>query len=1383
GNPCAAGDACNNTCNEATDTCFSPAATACDDGAYCNGADTCDGAGTCANHAGDPCAAGNACNNPCNEATDTCFSPAATACDDGAFCNGADTCDGAGTCVSAGNPCAAGNACNNTCNEATDTCFSPAATPCDDGAFCNGADTCNGAGACVSAGNPCAGGPVCNNICNEAADNCLSPAATSCDDGAFCNGADTCNGAGSCANHVGDPCAAGNACNNTCNEATDTCFSPAATACDDGAFCNGADTCDGAGSCANHAGDPCAAGNACNNTCNEATDTCFSPAATPCDDGLFCNGADTCNGAGACGTHAGDPCLGGPTCQNICNEAADSCNSPAGTGCDDGVFCNGADTCDGAGACGTHAGDPCLGGPTCQNICTEAADNCNSPVGTGCDDGLFCNGADTCNGAGACGTHAGDPCLGGPTCQNTCNEAADNCNSPVGTGCDDGLFCNGADTCNGGGSCIIHAGDPCLGGPACQNICNEGADNCNSPVGTGCNDGLFCNGADTCDGAGSCGTHAGDPCLGGPICQNICNEAVDNCNSPAGTSCNDGVFCNGVDTCNGGGTCLHPNLANGTPCDDGDGDLCDSTCQAGACAGVPVTCPDDGDECNGVDTCVPATGLCAGGASLPDDTPCNGGDNNFCNSTCQATTCVAVPVDCNDGNPCTVDTCNIADGTCSSTSPNYNLNSPVGSTSDLPDPQDICLTAGSQAQYVIYVNLQDMGFNPLPGETVSIEARSGAAVWADTVTESSFQPGTYYRTLLAAPGAGNAEIEITLCAGSIVLNETVLVTYAPANPATRGGTGGCNPAAGFLVDGNLKVTVVEEETGNTISGARVMIDLAGNNSIYETNFEAWLGDGGASVPAPNTCVTDGNGVCEFYDYGANMYDVRTVTAGTNNRSYFTIVDTNASELILPLKELYPAENIVRWTNENTNEADRGGFLPGATLGAGLALPILDLSFFSRCEITALMEPSRCVSLNGTPTEVPENFFMPRHNYFIGGQITPRVLWNLSLDQLAHDPQSVSMPFGEVPLTAATAGWIEILRRFQYSKFGFLLDHATVNDIAGKTINLNENFPYRLNVTVNTPIPNCSDLLGVTGGDYDAQLGSGDLFMMGHAISLYNVWANCNTPGVPRTMSIPVSDLNAAGSPNPAGITMLAGIGARFMEDDPARPYVVPASLRWAATGSVYRDNGSGGAPFNGTANSTWSVTDLLDFAALTFTGPGSFRWDDTTSNGTVPDYSVHHLNVDTLTYPPPPCPSIDQRTFRRTKSVQWVVVRPFEPTCAGGSECFVLPTLPAGWPRQGTGAAKRDGFDLRYGSGLPCSIDANCNTGIGEVCRDVDNTLGPGGLQCAIISGSDYEVQRYYWWPSIYRLGLTTFDFDAFAFEDDVTYRTEQSSNELDFSN
>jgi hypothetical protein len=68
-----------------------------------------------------------------------------------------------------------------------------------------------------------------------------------------------------------------------------------------------------------------------------------------CDDGLFCTGAETCDGNNQC-VSAGDPCTGGPACNDVCNEVADDCVAPDGTSCDDGQMCTIADTCS-AGAC------------------------------------------------------------------------------------------------------------------------------------------------------------------------------------------------------------------------------------------------------------------------------------------------------------------------------------------------------------------------------------------------------------------------------------------------------------------------------------------------------------------------------------------------------------------------------------------------------------------------------------------------------------------------------------------------------------------------------------------------------------------------------------------------------------------------------------------------------------------------------------------------------------------------------------------------------------------------------------------------------------------------------------------------------------------------
>ena len=90
---------------------------------------------------------------------------------------------------------------------------------------------------------------------------------------------------------------------------------------------------------------------------------------------------------------AGDGCS--DTCEvEVCWACAGEpsvCAPDDGASCDDGVFCNGADTCDG-GACSVHAGDPCPGTDgdgDCSESCNEGARNCtaNDPNGSACDDG------------------------------------------------------------------------------------------------------------------------------------------------------------------------------------------------------------------------------------------------------------------------------------------------------------------------------------------------------------------------------------------------------------------------------------------------------------------------------------------------------------------------------------------------------------------------------------------------------------------------------------------------------------------------------------------------------------------------------------------------------------------------------------------------------------------------------------------------------------------------------------------------------------------------------------------------------------------------------------------------------------------------------------
>ncbi|MEO1271759.1 MAG: hypothetical protein AAFX99_27010, partial [Myxococcota bacterium] len=242
---------------------------------------------------------------------------------------------------------------------------------------------------------------------------------------------------------------------------------------------------------------------------------------------------------------------GNPCTDDTCTDDAvcDHINNSAP--CTDNLFCNGADACQ-DGTCSVHSGGPCVG-----SQCDEQLDRC-----VGCLDDIDCDDGNICT----------DNFCDDGICENVNNSDP----------CTDNLFCNGADTC-GDGSCTQHAGTPCAAGE----LCHEGSQACAECFGDGdcnddnpcttdrcnagicardnntvpCNDGLFCNGTDTCQG-GSCSVHTGDPCAGaGALCDEpsrACLECVGNGDCDDGNPCTDNICTNN--------TCTYPNT-DGLTCD------------------------------------------------------------------------------------------------------------------------------------------------------------------------------------------------------------------------------------------------------------------------------------------------------------------------------------------------------------------------------------------------------------------------------------------------------------------------------------------------------------------------------------------------------------------------------------------------------------------------------------------------------------------------------------------------------------------------------------------------------------------------------------------------------------------------------------------------
>jgi hypothetical protein len=404
--------------------------------------------------------------------------------------------------------------------------------------------------------------------------------------------------------------------------------------------------------------------------------------AADCDDLQHCNGVETCEG-GLCQAGVAPTCDDGVDCTtDACDELADACVSIADDDfCSDGTFCNGAETCDPFAGC--EAGTPiaCDDAIDCtSDSCNEATDSCSfAPDASSCQDASVCNGAEVCTPGVGCGPAAAPlSCNDLIACTvDTCDDAQNGCvNTPDSTVCDNGDHCDGAETCMLGIGCIDAANIDCGDdGIDCTiETCDEDANDCVVTL-----DNTVC----TAQGLQFC-------TLGGCVSGQACADDGD---------CDDGVGCNGVETC----ACDTPPCSlpdnpgvcqSGPPvtCFDGVGCTTDACVEQGGGATdcvftVQNNQCNDGNPCNGVETCSPVLG-CQDGADptcddgiactqnfcLPafgcfnpgEDSECD--DGTFCNGAEVCTPgigCEDQPFDCpDDGFPCTDEVCNEAFGGC-----------------------------------------------------------------------------------------------------------------------------------------------------------------------------------------------------------------------------------------------------------------------------------------------------------------------------------------------------------------------------------------------------------------------------------------------------------------------------------------------------------------------------------------------------------------------------------------------------------------------------------------------------------------------------------------------------------------------------------------------
>jgi hypothetical protein len=492
-------------------------------------------------------------------------------CDDGLFCNGAEACV-LGVCVAGSSPCDDGvNCTTDACDEGTDACLSvpePSLCP-DDGVACNGTEVCDAVLGCTSVNAPdCDDGIACTqDLCDAQTGACAHvPNDNDCSDGTFCNGLETCDEQLGCQPGLPPVCNDGVACTvDVCDPLSDACaYVPSAALCDDGLFCNGAETCSAQLGCQPGVAPDCDDGVSCTaDACDDGSASCtHTPVHAACDDGLPCNGVETCSASAPPGSGCvgGMPVPCGPdgvSCTvDACNDATGLCEHvPNNAACAPGEFCVIAQ-----GGCTT--GQPCGGDAECQ-------------------DDTLCNGAEQCV-LGICQPGTPVQCDDNVDCTiDVCQPATGACvHNPTDFFCSDGLACTGIETCDAQLGCVSTPPPDCDDGVACtDDFCSEPSGLCaNVPVQSFCDDGNLCNGLEICNAQQGCLPPAQPytcPDDGIACTTQVCNPQINAC-----VTIPDSSLC-----------------GCGETCDPQQG--CGNFCQVATCQGKVYACGDcldnDGD--------------------------------------------------------------------------------------------------------------------------------------------------------------------------------------------------------------------------------------------------------------------------------------------------------------------------------------------------------------------------------------------------------------------------------------------------------------------------------------------------------------------------------------------------------------------------------------------------------------------------------------------------------------------------------------------------------------------------------------------------------------------------------------------------------------------
>ena len=201
-------------------------------------------------------------------------------------------------------------------------------------------------------------------------------------------------------------------------------------------------------------------------------------------------------------------------------------------------------------------------------------------------------------------------------------------------------------------------------------------------------------------------------------------------------------------------------------CDDGD--VCNGleTCVAGVCQpGPPLVC-DDGNICTD-NTCDPTLGC----VFVNNTAPCDDGDACTTNDTCSGGVCVGGPwLECDNGNPCTIDWCDAATGC------NHLC---IATGQDDPCCQDPLCSSSPTCQFAggVYVNkVTGLSQQPLACFLGPLQHGALMALLESVEVPIYLPPESAYPTTLTLgiPFLGDLEVMARFEDGEIHFDEVVL---------------------------------------------------------------------------------------------------------------------------------------------------------------------------------------------------------------------------------------------------------------------------------------------------------------------------------------------------------------------------------------------------------------------------------------------------------------------------------------------------------------------------------------------------------------------------------------------------------------------------------